>query len=618
MTVHWFDFTASTSGNGTYASPFNGSVQSISNLAPAGITHGDEIRLRSFTLTEMTDFTFTASYTVTSGAPNLYLSDVSQFSVGDVIMYDDDKTCFVIHEIGADYIKPYYSFATNAAFHFSVTDRPWRRIKTEYGYLGSDHRYIHTGQGGTSKPNNLTISDGWINETTRVTDKSAMTILHHQTKTSGSCHFYLEDLGDNLTVDMQQSIMMSPGGSGSATFRFQDIGTGCTAHLHQLWGGMYSAQVYMQNTVGAGADITLNYHSGYYGPSGSGPFYASDFTFTVKNAWLYSTYYDNRNGGSNVKMIVEDVYSSSSSGGFWDYSGKVDATFEFNGALRGGSGGQLSHLTHGGASVKLGPNFKVYSDGFSSNGPTEQTSMSYVFQATTGQYSSTFDYIDGIELTNLSSMTFVKTGYFSLRHYTTSTHENRHLTARVNIHDSFVVYDSSKTTNAGDYSTGTSTLIQDVNPNNLRTYEHLQDQTKYYQPIHGVAIHKDFSVFKYNAPSLKFIQQTWQNVHTGKSTFVKALNLPVDGDGATQFTVSFWYTCEPGDEMFNAALGGSFVARVVYDDNSFADVSIESIATSWTEYTIPFVPADKQLAQLQFRMDTVESGFFYITDIGVS
>jgi hypothetical protein len=448
-----------------------------------------------------------------------------------------------------------------------------------------------------------------------------MTIAKYDTA-GGNRQFYIEDFGTNLTVDLQQTCYLASGTSGSAKVSLQNIESGCDFHIHQLWGGMYSAGLYINGNCADGMNLHMNYFSGYYGVSGSGGLYTDDITVQSDNSWHYSTYFDNRSSGygDNHTYIFGNVFTYSDSAQLWDYSARASTTWEHNGDLRVGSGSVPYSFVMDGKKLTLGSGFRMFRS-CSTASPVELTSMDYIWWNSMGFDSTTSLDLSsgGIELVNNTpSFTFVNEGKFRPRSTSTSIGYPRSTHAKVPIHDAEITYDSSKLVNENEYNRGFSYLIKDVNPSSPGTWEHLQDDTKYYQPQHGIDITKVFSVYKTTAPSLKFYLAQWQSTNAGKTTFVKALNLPVDGDGATQFTVNFWYTCEASDEMFNAALGGSFVARVVYDDNSFSDVSIESIAGAWTEYTIPFVPADKQLAQLQFRMDTVESGFFYISDIGVS
>ena len=97
MAIYYYDFSASSDGSGTWASPFNG----LSEISGAP-QDGDEIRVKSHLIADMTDFTFTGSFTINASnfsTPYLEVSDASLFTVGDICMSDLTKTCFTPRDL---------------------------------------------------------------------------------------------------------------------------------------------------------------------------------------------------------------------------------------------------------------------------------------------------------------------------------------------------------------------------------------------------------------------------------------------------------------------------------------------------------------------------------------
>jgi len=598
MTTYWIDYSASSNGSGTYASPYDGSAG-----VPGYTITGDEIRIKSHSLANLTDFTFTATFTTTSSnyntAPYLEVSDASLFTVGDICMYDTDKTCFRVKSIDTsvtpERIYTGADFAFRPVHAWNVTDGSFRRLDPTY--YPSDHHFYLQFEYFTDS-NSCTVSDGWYSETERVTDKSYMTIIASSQTSTSNRYLYVKQLGYGTTINLTNTCCVS---QWDKDFQVKDIFkymNNCTMNFHDLWGGRWNGGFYSaSSSVGENNTLTVDYMTTYYGFSGSGAWRGINDTIQINTHTQYNTYMNTRdNPSTNNTFIQGDILTRSNGGSLLDYSHSPEWNYQFNGVLQGANTGSPSWLVYGAKSVIIGSGFGVTKKNYST--PETLTSMSKCINGEAIDKMH-LDYSSGNPVTNnSSSFTFTDELYLALYFASDKYAGDRINPNKVAIHDGTIIYDSAQIGfSTNNFPKFTSFLVRNINASSPEEYEQLQSSYNY-TPANGIKITKDTSTYKTTSPALKCNLQTFSTSYSNME-FVKAINIPVDGDDSTEFTVTGWVKSDAG--MFDT---NKLKARVVYDDNVAVteNINITNAEAGWVQFSLAFTPNDKQLAQFQLRM----------------
>ena len=615
MAIYWIDYSASSNGSGTYASPYNG-TQGIS----ATQTEGDEIRIKSHSLAALTAFTFTATFTTTTSnyasAPYLEVSDASLFTVGDICMYDAHKTCFRVKSIDTasspNRIYTGSDFSFRPVHAWNVTNGSFRRINPIYYASSSTTKYLQF----TSylSTNSCTVSDGWYSETARVTDKSYMTIIGLNQTTNSNTTLYIKYLGHGSTISLTNTCCVA---QWDRDFQVKDVFArmnNTTMTFHNLWGGRYNGGFYAPYSyAGTGNSLTVDYLFTYYGFSGSSAFRSYGDTLQVNNHTQYSTYMNTRDNPSGNTYIQGHIITSDLSSGLLDYSYSNDWTYVFNGRIEGATSSTPTCLVFGGTGVTLGSGFGM-GRYYYNNTPTEISSISKCFDFTNISTMDN-DLSTPPTFTNNSSFAFSSSVSVGLRAASTEIQSRRGRSNKARVHDATLIYNSADIHFDLSFFTNTSTFVKNINPVSPEEYELLSVNYRYGSLTNGIKITKDTSFYKTTSPSLKCNLQSFSTSYSNME-FVKVIDLPVAGDGTTQFTVSGWVKSDSG--MFAS---GKLKAQVVYDDTSKATetINISSAEAGWTQFSIAFTPADKQLAQFQLLMHP-QAGVksVWLSDVGVA
>ena len=376
MTIHWIDYSALSNGSGTYTSPYNGSTQ-----ISGSTTTGDEIRIKSHSLANLTDFTFTATFTTTSSnysIPYLEVSDASLFTVGDICMYDTHKTCFRVKSLDTssspNRIYTGADFSYRPVHAWNVSGGTFRRIDPQY-YPNDHHFYLKFASYTNS--NSCEVSDGWYSETARVTDKSYMTIIApHQTSTSNR-YLYVLYLGHNSTINLTNTCCVS---QWDKDFQVKDVFkqmNNTTMNFHALWGGRWNGGFYSSySSFGSNNTLIADYMTTYYGFSGSGGWPGVGNTLQVNNHTQYNSYMNTRdNPGANT-YIQGYVITRTNGGTLLDYAYSADWDYQFNGRIESANNSSMTSLVFGAKSVTLGLGFGA-SYGHYNVTHTEQATLTY-------------------------------------------------------------------------------------------------------------------------------------------------------------------------------------------------------------------------------------------------
>tara|TARA_B110000503_G_scaffold71777_1_gene111276 strand:+ start:363 stop:2228 length:1866 start_codon:yes stop_codon:yes gene_type:complete len=621
MTIYYYDFSASSDGSGTWASPFNGLTE-ISG-APQD---GDEIRVKSHLIADLTDFTFTGSFTIDNtnwSTPYLEVSDASLFTVGDICMSDLTKTCFRVKSIDTVSTPNKIFTGTTSCFwpiyDWSITNGAFRRIDPAY-YPNSYPTNIYMGYATDGfSTNTITVSDGWYSETQRVTDKSYMTIIGRAQTSNIGLSWYLSNYGDGSTVNLTNTCAVA---QWDNDFMIRDVfayGVNITMNFHNLWGGRYNGGFYPSATAAAKAQnsncsLTVDYLTTFYGFTGSSGWTGDGVTLQVNNHFMRSSYMNTRDNSpaTNITFIQGNVWTEQNSFVFFDFSYSNEWTYQFNGPVESIYNSTMGAFVFGAKQITLGSGFSISKNHRVPGSEIAQTTVDKGIEQSTA-YSMNYNFLSATDrITNNSSLTITQPHYFAFVHQ--SYQSNREAAVTAPIHDGSLIFDSSKTTILTTaFPIKASILVVDRNASAPDEYEILNGS--YVSSTYYFKITKDTSYYKTTSPSLKCYLQTYNSSYN-QMDHVKAINIPVDGDNSTEFTVTGWVKSDAG--LFDQ---DKLKARVVYDGYQTVtqNINITNAEAGWVQFSLAFTPNDKQIAQFQLRMwPKAGAKSVWLSDVAVS
>jgi hypothetical protein len=670
MAIHWFDPTENYNGNGTYASPYNGSDTN-------GVTavSGDEYRIKSV---HIGNFVGTEKYYCRNYNNNYTMEFVTGHSSGtlqplegaiekgDILMHIATKTCSRVHgvTISGGRITRWntamiHGFnwdwkATSDVFH------EYRVVKREYQRNHyNKYEFCITGkyQGNTS--GTLTVTDGWYGEYSRAgtNDLNYFTLMAVD-QINGMSNNALLQIGgvfEGTTYDLQHTIVCAYS-SGFAAINFKNgtYATNFTLNFHQITCAYYYPLIYGTPSYGGtGNTFNLKYWGGYYGPLGSNspPYQMDDNLINIENTCMQYPYM--RVGGGdtvrNSKMVLKEIYLWSVNSSMWSQSFGGPFQLEMTGNIFISHTSSLNYITYGLSNLKLGPNFRIwrYMAGTTGyvNGTEDNTLTALAQPLKYGRFPTTLDYENTSILDNIANDSNYVTSS-ALLHlptgWSTSDGVGSREEGRVAIRDVEYIFDSRKVVFYTSQSMpgGLSLWLKDVNPNDPWEREYLTP----FAPANtsnATLVDKNFDVYKNNAPSLSFSLTHWAN--TNHRTVVKAINLPVSGGTAKTVSGFLMNAYQEGysysDAFTNSmssihSLPVGVTVRVLYNDGATAEELLSvgngklsepgpydsnfTWSGTWDAFSVSFTPSYTQVAQVQIRIVWSSRGRLFLSDLQVA
>ena len=587
MAIYWTDFHSATNGVGTYANPYNGTA------LPA-LVGGDEMRVKSKSVVAMTSGTFTGDFNYNTSAYTITnCSDTSGVSLYSIIMDDVTKVCGLVTTITTNTIG-FYSQAGCPVVEPVVTGRTFRIISDPL------HRIQHQSAiyigGGAGANIDATYTDGWENETTRHTDLSYITIL--SSKISNSQYVYTYGIGH--TINMQNTVLLPGGAYAAASISILRQKSDITINFHSITSGNTSGGDKTSATID-NVNINWKYMIEYYGASSSSAPAGDNLHITIEtlvvSSGMYMQYQKTTNSSLTITNIVhQSYYIQAPTGAFANFTLTLNGTYWSKSATP-----PRAFFISFGQIIVFGTNFKVFSAGVETN------IINYKTYIDINHDGSSLNLVDIENITNNSVVTF-NAGVNRLVCGSNAVKSNPiNSIANIPVHDIIVYLDSSteyvptyKWTPYARY------LFKDVDDS--LSFEFLNGNY-YTNANYGVRITTDDVIYKTTAPSLKC------NLALGGDLSytprVKVIQLPVEGNGVTQFTVSCWLKS-------STTVLTLLECQVLVDGvlNTTA-MSLASVAAGWTEYTYTFTPSKPQIAELRINMQFKASGSFWISDVGL-
>ena len=234
MAIYYIDPHTTVNGTGTWASPWS------LITSHTGLVTGDEIRIKGIALTSLltaTEYTVsvTSNYQLTITAGGGLGADFAAF---DVCYLPDYDTFFKIGSVTGNVIA---LGATGAMLPINDTSAianiKVRRVNlTSYSAINSTAFFL---TGSYASTNNITISDCWINETTRVTDGTVKTLLNNFNP--GSVTVYLDNTSssgnpENWTVNLNNTHVLCGNLTTASAVTAYIYASKSTYNINQIFG----------------------------------------------------------------------------------------------------------------------------------------------------------------------------------------------------------------------------------------------------------------------------------------------------------------------------------------------------------------------------------------------
>ena len=608
MAIYWLDAQSATNGDGSYASPWNGSVaQPIAN--------GDEVRIKSHSIAAMTDLTFTGDYTY---AGSVYIhqirncSSVAGISAGDVIMYDGDRTVGRVTTVGADYIQ-FYAQASCPVFTESVTAGTFRKLNRAYtDTYTATSQWIQPSAYITS-----TYSDGWYSETQRVTDQSYMTIFSNMPSRS-NYSMEIKNRAVGSVLNLENSCIIGPGDGGADYSRIMiDNFVGSTFKVHQQNFVNTSGQFYT-NASTKDSTFTWKYLQGYYGPFSPSPKRFDNCTININVVKQYTGYFQSAYFKNNTIINIDKMLMYSPTGSLLFYgSGAVGSyTLTLGECIMAASyspQGIIKDVSNDNRLI-LPSGFTMWRANGNTPKATQITNLSYLIYNTAQRYSSSTD-LTGVSniVTNNSSLT--TTALMYTYRYTSNAEAsgNRSGTYSVLPFDAVYTYKSTDGVQfENSFTKGTSTLMVDSDTDTVE--EFISTEHSYAPSSFCLKVTKDNVAYHTTSPSMKGYLPTYAPASHNSEPFYKVFNVPLAGDGLTQYTISCWIKSDAG--FFDQ---GNLVAQMTGNGTlTESAVNIASAEAGFTQVTVNVTPQNSYMYQFKIKaLPKAGSKNFWISDVEV-
>lgn len=379
MAIYYIDPHTTTNGTGTWASPW-----SFASATRTGLTSGDEIRIKGVALTSLltaTSYTatITSKYQLTITAGGGLGADFVAYNVVYIPQWD---AFFKISAVSGNVISIQSTYGYMPILNTSVTSITIQKVDTTtYPVSFTTSAGYLQGETGLT---NITVSDCWIADGTRVTDGSVKTLINNS-YTSSSLYLYLSGTDNkSCTFNLQNTHFISQNSASYQGVSIQLNTSNSTYNINQIscvgwnqtsWNGCGFTGLSYDDTI----NVTL-----LGGPVCGSAFYGSGTTFNITSMHLHEistmigasttgvAYYRNLN--INITDISYNSYESWGNG-LLTCSSASGVTLNLNGVLDcfTGAAPQSLMFTYGDITLNFGSSFISYRNKRAST----NTSVSY-------------------------------------------------------------------------------------------------------------------------------------------------------------------------------------------------------------------------------------------------
>lgn len=623
MAIYYIDPHTTTNGTGTWASPW-----SLGTATRTGLADNDEIRIKGVALTSLLTAT---SYTAT--ITNNYQLTITaggglgaDFVVGDVVYIPSLDVFFKVVGISGNVING----TTNPTAFLPITNTTQigtsitvRRVDTAtYGISSTGTSYDVI---GSSTKNNITISDCWTSETTRVTDGTVKTLIN--TSGSSAITFYVDSSASgsqctNVTANLENTHVMATVTTNSRLLT-RAHAKNSTYTINQLWQGANATYglVYGISTSLYSTNITMSVkHTSNMLLTGATS-YGNNITCTIDT--FINSVADQPFGGSTAFQSIYNftvnlgtvVATGLNYGAFVWGSGFKNTIVNFNGPmdLTVSSSPSYQSVVYatanpGKITVTFGSSFIVYYNKRAST-LTSRTLTAYC--NCTGNFNSAYVYSPDLNLPSGWSCTshMVSTPFGSgATSYSGTVMPNVYTFSLPSPKSTDLTYQPSGGNNVICIYRDGSSPVESLGPfgNGDSTV-----YAKNYLP----SVTTDASVYRTTGPSIKSYLQT-----VSSSTFPtqttkarKPIKIPVTS--GTSYTVTGYIRCND-----TAYVNGDCTVSVFFNETELDSQSMTtSCINAWEQFTLTFTATQTGEALFTWDMFYVNGDkSYWLDDLTVS
>lgn len=278
MAIYYIDPHTTTNGTGTWASPW-----SFAGSSRTGLISGDEIRIKGVALTSLLTATvYTATWSSTASPTQVTLTAGgglgADFAAGSIVYLPDYDLFVKINSVsGNNLITANINFPIPDSTVTTVTLRKVDTTTYPVSTTGAVGYLVNVSM------QNLTITDGWIDATTRVTDGTVKTIIHSAVTGIFTLNLItLASYGHSISL---LNTFISGGSAANGGLQLYLLASGSSISIGQV-----------QGATGSGFACTTTVNS------------IANTTIYVKNSNLVNLISNNYLSGSNITLTVDNVY----------------------------------------------------------------------------------------------------------------------------------------------------------------------------------------------------------------------------------------------------------------------------------------------------------------------
>lgn len=598
MAIYYIDPHTTTNGSGTWASPW-----SLNSNTRTGLAAGDEIRIRGVALTSLLTATaytatVTSQYQLTLTAGGGLGADWVAGSIGYLPVYD---TFFRVYGVSGNILSAYTTTSLLPIYDWSVTSLTVRKVDTTTYPASTTTASAYFG----GLFNNITITDCWTSETTRVTDGTVKTLINFG---ASSANLSLQSSASFLTgwtVNCQNTAAICFNVTTTGGVSLSNYASNSTISFGQIYG--WGSAILNPLILGTGGNpvknvtINITHYAAYYPLSystGTGNS-AKDITINITHLTypnidnlIYSTSVSIPWVNLTLNIVNIHVYSYSSYAVLFRTDGGTNFTYNLTGTVDMYSASALNFILigHMSGTINIGSSVVYYSNKRASTAVSISAFNYYVTQNTLIQSTLYFPDIN----VNNSWTTSAKSSWANATYPSAQT----------------ATLPSSFTLNlrqASDIPSGHPYCSTSYNT--LITFRNGDTPIEYLAILNGSVastsapsfpkVTTDATVYRTAGPSLKSYLGTKNTTYWGSSTqrlarSYKTIKVPcISG---TSYTIT-GYTRTDDTTYVNGNLRvGVFLNNIEVVGQDMTTVSINA----WEQFTLTFTAA--QTAEYIFAM----------------
>jgi hypothetical protein len=361
MAIYYMDPHATVVGTGTWASPW-----SFNSTARTGLASGDEIRVKGVPLTSLLTATvytatLTSSWQLTVTAGGGLGAD---FVVDDIVYIEGFDTFFRVNVVNTstNVISTEGTTTSLPINNWSTTTVTVRRVNKE-SYPGPNSANFYVV--GTGVPN-LTVTDCWVDATTRVTDGSVKSLIYQGSAATNQATTFWDSNGGTTGWNLDFSNTHILGQRNAATTYTSSLSQS-TVVVGQVYAGgvgynSNGVSIPTNSTLPFSLNFTIKHMHGRLGGGG-----AANCTINIDNIYpAIAESWSNGLSGENLVVNIGNINCQQvSSFGlhYTPFGTYLKATFNYNGTVdifqndNLGSRGIVAGT--GNQTINFGPSFQV-------------------------------------------------------------------------------------------------------------------------------------------------------------------------------------------------------------------------------------------------------------------